>query len=151
MFILESRWIWTFLFFYCHLLNILFFVFWETVPRYMLYFQCYLCVMFILYISYSINIRCWTGNVAATKWNGCFGELAQVTSAHTVLTIANVSHQLWETLHWFAPQLHFTSFCTENSHLYKLLFYQRFSIIFKGEDCIWNKIVAQTWQPWLWS
>lgn len=68
-------------------------------------------------------------------------ELSQVKSAHTVLNIANVFSTTFERLRSFAPQLHFTSFCTENSHLYKLLFYQQFSIIFKRqrlhlkEDC----------------
>ncbi len=75
LFLLESRWIRSspFLFFYCHFLKHcwVFLCLGNYFPRHMLYFQCYLCIMFLLFNyfspSYSINVRCWTGNVAATK------------------------------------------------------------------------------------
>lgn len=87
-------------------------------------------------------------------WNGVFvfwwvGP-SQVR-AHTVAPILHVSTNSKETLHWFAPWLHFTIFCTENGHLYELLFYQQFSIIFNSSECISNRIVGQILMFQLWS
>lgn len=102
--------------------------------------QYYLCLWYNFFFNQVVvPHKSWTGNVAATRLNGCFGELAQVKSAHSP------HHYSWSfitfkrQLHWFAPQLHFTSFCTGNSHFYKLLLYQQI-IIFKGKHSIWRLI-----------
>lgn len=63
-------------------------------------------------------------------------------------------------LHWFAPSLHFTSFCTGNSHFYKLLLYQQI-IVFKRKtlhlkmDCLDITVLAFIFKlyavPHLWN
>lgn len=74
-------------------------------------------------------------------------------TAHNFLTIAIVFFSLtYETLHWFAPQLHFTNFCIKMVICTSYFFNQHFYI--DSERCVLNgklqRIAAWTLHLWLW-